>query len=132
MIETTTAEQFTEIAQAIETQVGKMIVGQRDIVRQTLITLLAGGNALLEGVPGLGKTMLVRTLAQVLDCKFSRVQFTPDLMPADIVGTNNPVLVPYDQVYQKYAEIAGQTMERSYIPSGLQDFVKEYFSGLEP
>lgn len=85
---TTTAEQFTEIANAIEREVGKMIVGQRDIVRQTLITLLAGGNALLEGVPGLGKTMLVRTLAQVLDCKFSRVQFTPDLMPADIVGTN--------------------------------------------
>ena len=83
-----TAEQFTEIANAIESQVGEMIVGQRDIVRQTLVTLLAGGNALLEGVPGLGKTMLVRTLAQVLDCKFSRIQFTPDLMPADIVGTN--------------------------------------------
>jgi MoxR-like ATPase len=81
-------EQFTALAQAIEREVGKMIVGQHDIVRQTLVTLLAGGNALLEGVPGLGKTMLVRTLAQVLDCKFSRIQFTPDLMPADIVGTN--------------------------------------------
>jgi MoxR-like ATPase len=58
-------------------------------VRHTLvITLLAGGNALLEGVPGLGKTMLVRTLAQAVDCSFSRIQFTPDLMPADIVGTN--------------------------------------------
>jgi MoxR-like ATPase len=83
-----TPEQFNEISNAIETQVGRVIVGQRDIVRQTLVTLLAGGNALLEGVPGLGKTMLVRTLAQVLDCKFSRIQFTPDLMPADIVGTN--------------------------------------------
>ncbi len=83
-----TAKEFTAIAQGIEKEVGKMIVGQRDIVRQTLVTLLAGGNALLEGVPGLGKTMLVRTLAQVLDCKFSRIQFTPDLMPADIVGTN--------------------------------------------
>lgn len=83
-----TPEQFNETANAIETQVGHVIVGQRDIVRQTLITLLAGGNALLEGVPGLGKTMLVRTLAQALDCKFSRIQFTPDLMPADIVGTN--------------------------------------------
>ncbi len=83
-----TPEQFNETANAIETQVSRVIVGQRDIVRQTLTTLLAGGNALLEGVPGLGKTMLVRTLAQVLDCKFSRIQFTPDLMPADIVGTN--------------------------------------------
>ncbi len=88
MNEPISAQEFTSIAQAIEAQVGKMIVGQRDIVRQTLVTLLAGGNALLEGVPGLGKTMLVRTLAQVLDCKFSRIQFTPDLMPADIVGTN--------------------------------------------
>jgi MoxR-like ATPase len=88
MTDSITAEQFTQAAHAIEAEVGKLIVGQREIVRQTLITLLAGGNALLEGVPGLGKTMLVRTLAQVLDCKFSRVQFTPDLMPADIVGTN--------------------------------------------
>ena len=85
---TITAEQFTQTAHAIEDEVGKLIVGLHEVVRQTLITLLAGGNALLEGVPGLGKTMLVRTLAQVLDCKFSRVQFTPDLMPADIVGTN--------------------------------------------
>lgn len=83
-----TPEEFNTTANAIESQVGRVIVGQRDIVRQTLTTLLAGGNALLEGVPGLGKTMLVRTLAQALDCRFSRIQFTPDLMPADIVGTN--------------------------------------------
>jgi MoxR-like ATPase len=82
------AEQFREQVAAIEHQVGQVIVGQQDLVRQTLITLLAGGNALLEGVPGLGKTMLVRTLAQAVDCAFSRIQFTPDLMPADIVGTN--------------------------------------------
>jgi len=68
--------------------VGRVIVGQQALVRHTLITMLAGGNALLEGVPGLGKTMLVRTLAQAVDCRFSRIQFTPDLMPADIVGTN--------------------------------------------
>jgi MoxR-like ATPase len=85
---TITAEQFREIAGAIEAQVGQVIVGQRPLVRQTLVTLLAGGNALLEGVPGLGKTMLVRTLAQAVDCAFSRIQFTPDLMPSDIVGTN--------------------------------------------
>ena len=85
---TISAEQYRETAAAIEAQVGRVIVGQHELVRHTLITMLAGGNALLEGVPGLGKTMLVRTLAQAVDCAFSRIQFTPDLMPADIVGTN--------------------------------------------
>jgi MoxR-like ATPase len=83
-----TAETFCGRTTAIEQQVGQVIVGQGELVRLTLVTLLAGGNALLEGVPGLGKTMLVRTLAQAVDCAFSRIQFTPDLMPADIVGTN--------------------------------------------
>jgi MoxR-like ATPase len=82
------AEEFRQTAAAIEEQVGRVIVGQKELVRHTLITLLAGGNALLEGVPGLGKTMLVRTLSQAIDCDFYRIQFTPDLMPADIVGTN--------------------------------------------
>ena len=81
-------ERFGEIAVRIETEIGKYIVGQQDVVRHTLICLVAGGHALLEGVPGLGKTMLVRTLAKVLDLKFARIQFTPDLMPADIVGTD--------------------------------------------
>ena len=79
---------FAERATAIEREVGKVIVGQRDLVRQTLTCLLANGHALLEGVPGLGKTMLVRTFADVVDCTFNRIQFTPDLMPADITGTN--------------------------------------------
>ncbi|NLF02202.1 MAG: MoxR family ATPase [Anaerolineales bacterium] len=83
-----TPEEFASTAQAIEQEVSKMIVGQKSLIRQTLITLLANGNALLEGVPGLGKTMLVRSIAQAVDCPFSRIQFTPDLMPADIVGTN--------------------------------------------
>jgi MoxR-like ATPase len=81
------ADQFRETALGIEGEVGKVIVGQTALVRDTLTTLLAGGNALLEGVPGLGKTLLVRTLAQAINCHFSRIQFTPDLMPADIVGT---------------------------------------------
>ena len=83
----TITERFRDLAATIEEQVGVVIVGQHELVRQALITLLAGGNALLEGVPGLGKTMLVRTLARTIDCSFSRIQFTPDLMPADIVGT---------------------------------------------
>jgi MoxR-like ATPase len=69
-------------------EVSKVIVGHREIIEGVIACLLAGGHALLEGVPGLGKTMLVRTLAQALDLSFSRIQFTPDLMPADIVGTN--------------------------------------------
>ena len=81
-------EQFGEIARDIEAEVGKVIVGQREVVRSVIICVLAGGHALLEGVPGLGKTMLIRTLGDVLDLKFSRIQFTPDLMPADIVGTD--------------------------------------------
>jgi MoxR-like ATPases len=80
-------EEFRQRALAIETEIAQVIVGQRELIRQTVITLLAGGNALLEGVPGLAKTTLVRTLADVIDCSFSRIQFTPDLMPADIVGT---------------------------------------------
>jgi len=82
-----TPQHFRDLAAAVEREVGVVIVGQQDLVRQVLTTLLAGGNALLEGVPGLGKTMLVRTLARTIDCSFSRIQFTPDLMPADIVGT---------------------------------------------
>jgi MoxR-like ATPase len=64
-----------------------VIVGQNDVVRHALVSILAGGHVLLEGVPGLGKTMLIRTLGQALDLKFSRIQFTPDMMPADIIGT---------------------------------------------
>ena len=81
-------EAFAERASAIEREIGKVIVGQRELVRQTLTGLLANSHVLLEGVPGLGKTMLVRTISDVIDCTFNRVQFTPDLMPADITGTN--------------------------------------------
>jgi MoxR-like ATPase len=88
MAEDLSPQQFREIAAAIEAEIGKVIVGQTDVVRHTLIAIIAGGHVLLEGVPGLGKTMLIRTLGQVLDLKFSRIQFTPDLMPADIVGTD--------------------------------------------
>jgi MoxR-like ATPase len=75
-------------AQALRDAVGQVIVGQGDVVEQVLWGLVAGGHVLLEGNPGLGKTLLVRTLSSCLDLKFSRIQFTPDLMPSDITGTN--------------------------------------------
>ncbi len=77
-----------DAAARIEKEVAKHMVGQKDLIRQVLISIFAGGNVLLEGVPGLGKTRLVKTLGKVMDLQFSRIQFTPDLMPADVVGTN--------------------------------------------
>ena len=86
--ENITSDEFRSLSESIISQVKRVIVGQHELIELTMVTLLAGGNALLEGVPGLGKTILVRTLAQAIHCKFSRIQFTPDLMPSDIVGTN--------------------------------------------
>ncbi len=81
-------QSFRDTWENLRAEIGKVIVGHEPIVEGTMIALLAGGHVLLEGVPGLGKTLLVRTLGQVLDLSFNRVQFTPDLMPADILGTN--------------------------------------------
>src|SRR5256714_863720 len=82
------ATRVTELAQSLEAELARLIVGQKALVRDTVISLVANGHVLLEGVPGLGKTVLVRSLGQALSMSFSRIQFTPDLMPADIVGTN--------------------------------------------
>ena len=71
----------------LKTEIAKVIIGQEETVDQLLITFLAGGHALLEGVPGLAKTLMIRTLSQAIDLKFKRIQFTPDLMPSDIIGT---------------------------------------------
>ncbi len=81
-------ESFRTTYGALRAEIGKVIVGHERIVEGTLIALFSGGHVLLEGVPGLGKTLLVRTLSEVLDLAFNRIQFTPDLMPADILGTN--------------------------------------------
>ncbi|KXL51984.1 ATPase family associated with various cellular activities (AAA) [Anaerotignum neopropionicum] len=80
--------QFGTEFQKIETEIGSVIIGQKDLIRGVLTAMIAGGNVLLEGLPGLGKTQLVKTIGKVLDLDFSRIQFTPDLMPADVTGTS--------------------------------------------
>lgn len=84
-------EQYVEMAEQlkrVQEEIAKFIVGQQEAIEYTLLSILADGHALLEGLPGMGKTMLVRTISKVLDLSFSRIQFTPDLMPSDITGTN--------------------------------------------
>ncbi|MEM7230881.1 MAG: MoxR family ATPase [Planctomycetota bacterium] len=95
------ASEFREKFDAVRAEIGKIIVGQHNVVEEVLIAMFAGGHCLLEGVPGLGKTMLVRTLSEVLNLEFRRIQFTPDLMPADIIGTN---VVMEDEAGKRYFE----------------------------
>lgn len=95
-----TLEEITALQESfvrVRREIGRVIVGQQGLIDDVLVAILAGGHVLLEGVPGLGKTLLVRTVSQVLDLSFSRIQFTPDLMPADIVGTNVLVQDPDGQ-----------------------------------
>ena len=82
------ADRMKEGRKQILSEVGKLIVGQEEVMEQMLLSLFVGGNSLLLGVPGLAKTLLIHTLAEVLDLKFSRIQFTPDVMPSDITGTD--------------------------------------------
>ncbi len=81
-------ELYQQKTKECEQEIGKGIIGQKEIIRQVMLALLSGGNVLLEGMPGLGKTMLVRTIGQVFQLSFKRIQFTPDLMPSDVTGTN--------------------------------------------
>lgn len=93
-------EAMIEKVKACEAEIGKAIIGQKEIIRQVMLAILTGGNILLEGVPGLGKTQLVKTFAKVLDLSFQRIQFTPDLMPADVTGTNLIVKEKEQNVFQ--------------------------------
>ena len=80
-------QKITDLIKCIRSEIARVIVGHEEVVENVLISLVAGGHVLLEGVPGLGKTTLLRTLGHVMDLDYSRIQFTPDLMPADIVGS---------------------------------------------
>ncbi len=88
MAEEEKIKSFAEDFKKIEDEISKDIIGQKDIIRKIIISMIAEGNVLLEGLPGTGKTQLVKTVARVMDLSFSRIQFTPDLMPADVTGTN--------------------------------------------
>jgi MoxR-like ATPase len=86
MPSSTTLTRAAELATRLEAEIGRVVVGQRHVIREILIAFLSGGHCLLRGVPGLAKTLLIRKLAEAVDLKFARIQFTPDLMPSDIVG----------------------------------------------
>jgi len=103
MIDDQTIRRAQEKFQELQEEIGRVIVGHEEVIRQVLICLLCQGHALLEGVPGLGKTLLVRTLSQALGLKFSRIQFTPDLMPADITGT---LLLMEDELGRRHFEFS--------------------------
>ena len=92
-------EQFSTQCENIFKQISRDVIGQKEVVEHTIIAMISGGNVLLEGVPGVGKTRLVRTLGRVFDLPFSRIQFTPDLMPADVTGTNIIVKDENDREY---------------------------------
>src|SRR5256886_3531285 len=92
-------ETFVTAFEALRAEVEKVIVGHREIITHVLTGMFAGGHVLLEGVPGLGKTLLIKTLAEGLELSFSRIQFTPDLMPADVIGTN---IIVEDQAGRKH------------------------------
>jgi MoxR-like ATPase len=101
MINEENIKQFSEQCKNIFEQVGRDVIGQKEVVEGTIIAMIAGGNVLLEGVPGVGKTRLVRTLGRVFSLPFSRIQFTPDLMPADVTGTN--IIVKDDNGNTKFS-----------------------------
>ena len=93
-------QEMIEKVKSSENEIGKGIIGQRDIIRQVILAILSDGNVLLEGVPGLGKTELVKTISKVMSTSFSRIQFTPDLMPADVTGTNLIIKQDGNNVFQ--------------------------------
>src|SRR5438093_549830 len=112
------ANEFRQAYTRIQNEIGKVIVGHTEIVHGVLTCLFVGGHALLEGVPGLGKTLLVRTLSQVLELAFNRIQFTPDLMPSDIIGTNIIMETPDGQEISQWQQLIREVL----IAPPVQDY----------
>ena len=100
MINEANIQKFSKQCENIFEQIGRDVIGQKEVIEGAVIAMIAGGNVLLEGVPGVGKTRLVRSLGRVFDLPFSRIQFTPDLMPADVTGTN--IIVKDDSGNSKF------------------------------
>ena len=90
-----TLDQAVDLGQRLERELARTIIGQRVVIRETLITFFAGGHCLLRGVPGLARTLIIKTLARSVDLSFNRIQFTPDLMPSDLVGAEVMVGAAY-------------------------------------
>ena len=109
------ASEFREAYARVKAEISKVIVGNDEIIHGVLTCLFVGGHALLEGVPGLGKTLLIRTLADTLSLDFNRIQFTPDLMPADIIGTN--IVMETPTASAPSSSSAGRSSRRSSWPT---------------
>ena len=137
----------------LKAEIAKTMVGQDEVIENLLVALLCRGHALMIGVPGLGKSLMARTLARALHMEYRRIQFTPDLMPADITGTNlivddgggrafrfqpGPIfanLVLADEINRatpKTQSALLEAMQDRYIPLGMKELVKQYFSSLQP
>ncbi len=111
------AESLRNACRKIREQVGKIVVGQEDTIEQLLIAMLARGHCLLEGVPGLAKTLMVRSLADAMDLTFHRIQFTPDLMPADITGRTSFKSRRPRRVVESFLSKKGPSLLRFYLPT---------------
>ena len=114
MVTEQSIQKFSTQCKNIFEQIGRDVIGQKEVIEGAVIAMIAGGNVLLEGVPGVGKTRLVRTLGRVFDLPFSRIQFTPDLMPSDVTGAN---------IVEKDENLVGNMASEGTTPRRLTDLI---------